>query len=218
MLTSRQLRSSTGFAAAFSAALYRRCDIKRIGAACRCTDAAGANLTAAFSIAAARHEAGAQPAADAADSGGAFTSLHDAARSPAAVQRLDLTASPQLRCSNLLCDKVGEPCICHISRCVTRSCVRMLYGCEPQIAVPHSSQAIGALLWRQQHQSALPHCVELLHQCSCVVWWMLRSSVNTLSASSLCRSCEARTTLCSGLAGFSSSCKACRSSYCGATP
>ena len=89
-------------------------------------------MTAAFSTTASREEAvagtaaAAQPVADVAAGGGAFTSLHDAARSPAAVRRLDLTASPQLRCSNLLCDKVGEPCICRISRCAKRPCVCIL--------------------------------------------------------------------------------------------
>jgi Leucine rich repeat len=128
MLASRQIRSYTGFAAAFSAAAHRLCDIQRICTACRCSDAAGPLVTSGFSTAAARHQADPTPAADAADGGGAFTSLHDAARSPAAVRRLDLTTSPQLRCSNLLCDKVGEPCICRISRCAIRQCICIFQG------------------------------------------------------------------------------------------
>ena len=45
-----------------------------------------------------------------------FSSLHEAALRPGMVQRLDLVASPQLRCNNLLCDEVGGPCICRFSR------------------------------------------------------------------------------------------------------
>lgn len=47
-----------------------------------------------------------------------FSSLHEAALNPHKVRHLDLTASPQLQCNNLLCDKVGGPCICRFSRCV----------------------------------------------------------------------------------------------------
>lgn len=50
------------------------------------------------------------------DSAGVFTSMHEAALRPESVRRLDLTASPQLQCKNLLCDEVGGPCICKVSR------------------------------------------------------------------------------------------------------
>lgn len=45
-----------------------------------------------------------------------FRSLHEAALRPDEVRRLDLAASPQLRCNNLLCTDVGGPCLCKVSR------------------------------------------------------------------------------------------------------
>ncbi|GAQ91194.1 hypothetical protein KFL_007410040 [Klebsormidium nitens] len=42
-------------------------------------------------------------------------SLAEAARRPKDVEVLDLNASPELLCHNLLCEKVGDPCICRIS-------------------------------------------------------------------------------------------------------
>ena len=36
------------------------------------------------------------------------------------MQELDLRASRDLVCNNLLCEKVGEPCICRLSRALER--------------------------------------------------------------------------------------------------
>ena len=35
-------------------------------------------------------------------------------------QELDLSGSPDLVCNNLLCEKVGDPCICRLSRALER--------------------------------------------------------------------------------------------------
>lgn len=54
--------------------------------------------------------------------GSVFSSLHDAALNSDAVRRLDLSNSAQLQCNNLLCDQVGGPCICRLSRVLENVC------------------------------------------------------------------------------------------------
>ena len=44
------------------------------------------------------------------------TSLGQAARQADSVDTLDLQQSPDLLCVNLMCEKVGDPCICRLSR------------------------------------------------------------------------------------------------------
>lgn len=51
-----------------------------------------------------------------------FSSLHEAALNSDAVRRLDLSNSAQLQCNNLLCDQVGGPCICRLSRVLENVC------------------------------------------------------------------------------------------------
>ena len=42
-------------------------------------------------------------------------SLGQAVRNAATVETLNLEASPDLLCVNLMCEKVGDPCICRLS-------------------------------------------------------------------------------------------------------
>ena len=44
------------------------------------------------------------------------SSLGQAIRQSDRVNKLDLRRSPDLLCVNLLCEKVGDPCICRLSR------------------------------------------------------------------------------------------------------
>ena len=44
------------------------------------------------------------------------TSISQASRQCESVSSLDLRQSPDLLCVNLLCEKVGDPCICRLSR------------------------------------------------------------------------------------------------------
>ena len=44
------------------------------------------------------------------------SSLAQAIRQSDSVNKLDLRRSPDLLCVNLLCEKVGDPCICRLSR------------------------------------------------------------------------------------------------------
>ena len=48
------------------------------------------------------------------------TSLSQAVRQAETVDSLDLQQSPDLLCVNLLCEKVGDPCICRLSRVLER--------------------------------------------------------------------------------------------------
>ena len=48
------------------------------------------------------------------------SSLGQAVRQSATVTSLDLTKSPDLLCVNLMCEKVGEPCICRLSSVLER--------------------------------------------------------------------------------------------------
>ena len=48
------------------------------------------------------------------------SSLGQAVRESATVTSLDLTKSPDLLCVNLMCEKVGEPCICRLSNVLER--------------------------------------------------------------------------------------------------
>ena len=48
------------------------------------------------------------------------TSLGQATRQADIVGSLDLQQSPDLLCVNLLCEKVGDPCICRLSRVLER--------------------------------------------------------------------------------------------------
>ena len=58
-------------------------------------------------------------------------------------QELDLTSSQDLLCVNLLCDKVGDPCICRISRRATsHRCAR-----GPSITLSALSASL-SLSWR----------------------------------------------------------------------
>ena len=48
-------------------------------------------------------------------------SLAEAARNAGKVKVLDLTQSSDLTCMNLMCEKVGDPCICRLSRVLERT-------------------------------------------------------------------------------------------------
>lgn len=47
-------------------------------------------------------------------------SLGQAVRTSRTVQTLDLRESPDLLCVNLMCEKVGDPCICRLSAVLER--------------------------------------------------------------------------------------------------
>lgn len=47
-------------------------------------------------------------------------SLMEANRSPS-MRALDLTGSSDLLCVNMVCEKVGEPCVCRLSRVLERN-------------------------------------------------------------------------------------------------
>eukprot|EP00873_Tetraselmis_striata_P045039 jgi/Tetstr1/465303/TSEL_010001.t1 len=48
------------------------------------------------------------------------TSLAAAVRQPRSVGSLRLEASPELVCHNMLCEKVGDPCVCRLARALER--------------------------------------------------------------------------------------------------
>ena len=68
------------------------------------------------------------------------TSLGQASRQCDSVSTLDLQQSPDLLCVNLLCEKVGDPCICRLSRVLEKlSCLTHLNLSSNQlISLPDS--------------------------------------------------------------------------------
>ena len=84
-------------------------------------------------------------------------------------QELDLSGSPDLVCNNLLCEKVGDPCICRLSRALERllQLVRLNLSGNGLTALPDSLCALQHL----QHLdlsanrlTSLPACVWVMPQ------------------------------------------------------
>lgn len=49
------------------------------------------------------------------------SSLAEATRMASKLEALELKASPDLICSNLMCEKVGEPCVCRLALLLWRA-------------------------------------------------------------------------------------------------
>ena len=84
-------------------------------------------------------------------------------------QSLDLGSSTDLVCNNLLCEKVGEPCICRLSRALERlpSLARLDLSSNGLTALPDSLctlQHLQHLDVSRNQLSALPACVWAMPQ------------------------------------------------------
>ena len=98
------------------------------------------------------------------------TSLSQAVRQAETVDSLDLQRSPDLLCVNLLCEKVGDPCICRLSRVLERLqhlqrlnlannqlislLLSILNGME---RVPSAECCLGSMTWGQQNTEQEAH-------------------------------------------------------------
>jgi hypothetical protein len=76
-------------------------------------------------------------------------------------QVLDLTASQDLLCMNLMCEKVGTPCICRLSLCLER-----LAAVETLSLANNSLTDIPSSLWHLTSLRELDlsrNCLQILH-------------------------------------------------------
>ena len=83
------------------------------------------------------------------------------------MQELDLRASRDLVCDNLLCEKVGEPCICRLSRVLERlpALLRLDLSGNGLVGLPDSICALQQL----QHLDLSGNNIQ---QLPCCLWRM----------------------------------------------
>lgn len=102
----------------------------------------GAGAAAAGRGAASRAGAGAAPPGDddAPAASPPFRSLKAAAREARAVEALDLAGSEELVCLNVMCAKLGEPCLCRTSVVLgrLRNLRRLDLSCNRLTALPEA--------------------------------------------------------------------------------
>ena len=94
-------------------------------------------------------------------------SLGQAVRQADTVASLNLNSSPDLLCVNLLCEKVGDPCICRLSRVLEKlhHLTSLNLANNQLVALPDSIGELGKLVHldlSNNRLQTLPHTIQQL--------------------------------------------------------